>query len=80
MACSVPRPVEIGVFVDTKNQTHEQVLAIVDSILRANGAIECGIMAHFSITLGKRSEPRPESDPSPDLKKLGVTSLTKTEV
>jgi hypothetical protein len=80
MPCSVPRPVEIEVSLDTKNQTREQVIAIVESILGANGAIQCGIMGHFSVTLGQGEDRKLGTDPGPELKKLGVTSLKKTEL
>jgi hypothetical protein len=80
MACGVVRPVEIEVSLDTKNQTRENVIAIVERILNANGAIECGLMGHFTVALGASSERPPAGgDPGPELKKLGVTSLKKTE-
>jgi hypothetical protein len=80
MACSVPTPVEIEVSLNTANQTREQVIAIVERILGANGAMECGIMARFSVTLANRSERTQDTNPGPELAKLGVTSLEKTAV
>lgn len=79
MACGVVRPTKVEVSLETKNQTREKVLAIVETLLRENGAIECGIMAHFSMTLGEGSERKVGSDPGPELKKLGVTSVKSTK-
>lgn len=75
MACTVRRPVQVEVAVNTEGQTREKVIELVDALLRQNGAIECGIMGFFSIALGGDSSGKLGSDPGPDLKKLGVTSL-----
>jgi hypothetical protein len=53
MACGTGRPVKFEVALDTKGQTREKVQAIVESLLRQNNAIECGIMAAFSVTSAK---------------------------
>jgi hypothetical protein len=79
MACDV-RPVEISASLDTRNQTHEQVIALVEHIFRVNGVIECGLMGHVSFTFGQNLEKPAGGDPGPELKKLGVTSLKKTEI
>lgn len=78
MACGTGRPVKVEVSLETKDQTHEKVMAAIDALLRQNGAIECGIMGHFSFSLGESSARKLDSDPGPELKKHGVTSLKTT--
>jgi hypothetical protein len=75
MACEIQRTVKVEASLDTKHQTHEKVMQAIDALLRQNGAIECGIMGHFSFTLGPSPEQKLGSDPGPELKKHGVTSL-----
>jgi hypothetical protein len=77
MACTVPS-VRVEVSLDTHQQTREKVLAIVDALLRENGAIECGIMGAFSLALGEKSSRELGTLPGPELKRLGVTSLKTT--
>jgi hypothetical protein len=78
MACSVKRPVTLEVSLATENQTREKIFAAIDALLRENGAIECGIMAAFSMSLGEGSKQKVGSAPGPELTKLGVTSLKTT--
>jgi hypothetical protein len=73
MACEV-RPGKFEVALNTKGQTHQNVMELVEALLRQNGAIECGIMAYFSIGLGESSAEL-GSDPSPELKRHGAISL-----
>jgi hypothetical protein len=75
-----PGPVRFEVSLDTKDQTHEKVMAIMNALLRENLAIECGIMAQFSFELGRNSGEQVGSEVAPDLKKNGVISMTKTAV
>jgi hypothetical protein len=77
MACGVPRPVKMEVALNTQGQTRQSVIEVVEALLRLNGAIECGIMAYFSIGLGEGSAEL-GSDPGPELKKHGVISLKTT--
>lgn len=74
MACGTPTPVRIEAALETKGQTRQQVIDIVDAILRQNNAIECGIMAYLSVELNASAR----QEPAADLKKLGVLSLAKT--
>ena len=74
MACGTPRPVRVEAALDTKGQTRQQVIDIVDAILRQNNAIECGIMAHLALEL----KPSGNHEPGAELKKLGVVSLETT--
>lgn len=78
MACGVPRPVKMEVALNTNGQTRQQVIEVVDALLRLNGAIECGIMAYFSVGLGEGSGEL-GSDPGSELRKLGVMSLKTTD-
>lgn len=78
MACGVPRPVKMEVALNTQGQTRQSVIEVVEALLRLNGAIECGIMAYFSIGLGEGSAEL-GSDPGPELKKHGVISLKTTD-
>ena len=78
MACLV-QPGKFEVSLETKNQTREKVLAAVDAILRQNGAIECGLLGAFSVSLGEGSERKGGSAPGPELTKHGVTSLKTTK-
>jgi hypothetical protein len=71
-------PVRFSVSLDTKDQTHEKVMAVVDALLRENLAIECGIMAEFSFELGRASNEQAGSEVAPELKRNGVISLKKT--
>ena len=73
MACGTGRPVKFEVALDTKGQTRDKVQAIVESLLRQNNAIECGIMANFSVTFSECAG----VEETPDMKKLGVLSVTK---
>jgi hypothetical protein len=74
MACGTPgRPVKFEVALDTKGQTREKVQAIVESLLRQNNAIECGIMAAFSVTFSESAD----VEETPEMKKAGVRSMTK---
>ena len=73
-----PGPVRFDVALETKDQTHEKVMAIFDRLLRENLAIECGIMAQFSFSLGRDSGEQVGSEVSPELKRDGVISVTKT--
>jgi hypothetical protein len=66
------------VALNTQGQTRENVIAVVEALLRQNGAIECGIMAFFSIGLGEGSAEL-GSDPGPELRKHGVISLKTTD-
>lgn len=77
MACGVPHPVKMEVALNTQGQTRQSVIEVVESLLRMNGIIECGIMAYFSIGLGEGSAEL-GSDPGPELKKHGVISLKTT--
>jgi hypothetical protein len=79
MACTVKRPVQLEVSLETKGQTRDKVAAIVDALLRQNGVIECGIMGYISIALGKGSDEKLGTDPGPELKKDGVISVRTTE-
>jgi hypothetical protein len=74
MACGKPTPVRIEAALDIKGQTRQQVIDIVDAILRQNNAIECGIMAYLSVELNAGAQ----HEPNADLKKLGVVSLDTT--
>jgi hypothetical protein len=77
MACT-KRPTALEVSLDTKNQTPEKIHAAIDALLKANGAIECGLLAFLSMRLGEGSEQKGGSAPSPELAKAGVTSLKTT--
>jgi hypothetical protein len=66
------------VALNTQGQTRQSVIEVVEALLRLNGAIECGIMAYFSIGLGEGSAEL-GSDPGPELKKHGVISLKTTD-
>jgi hypothetical protein len=77
MACTKPAGatgVRIEAALDTRGQTRQQVIDIVDALLRQNGAIECGIMAYLAMEL----RPPEQSPSSDDLQKLGVLSLQTT--
>ena len=73
MACGTT-PVRIEAALNTKGQTRQHVIEIVEAILRQNNAIECGIMAHLTVELNPGAGREPEAG----LKKLGVLSLEKT--
>jgi hypothetical protein len=73
MPCGTGRPVRFEVAIDTKGQTHEKVHAIVDALLRQNNAIECGIMAGFSLVFSETAGVQE----TPEMKQLGVLSVTK---
>jgi hypothetical protein len=75
MACGTGRPVEFEVTLDTKGQTREKVQKIVEALLIRNNAVECGIMARFSMSFADSSTPMRESVPGSELEKLGVVSL-----
>ncbi len=74
MACGKPTPVRVEAALETRGQTRQQVIDIVDAILRQNNAIECGIMAYLALEL----KPSADREPGADLKKLGVVSLETT--
>jgi hypothetical protein len=76
MACEV-RPGKFEVALNTNGQTHQSVIEVVEALLRQNGAIECGIMAYFSIGLGESSAEL-GSDPNAELKRHGAISLKTT--
>jgi hypothetical protein len=79
MGCTVLKDVAVEVSLDTRNQTREKVTQIVEHLLRSNGAIECGILGFLSFRLGEGSDRKVGSDPEPELKKLGVTSVKTTK-
>ncbi len=80
MGCEVLHAAKAEVTIDTKHQTREKVHELVDELLRANGAIECGIMAYFSFALGEVPNLAGGSAPSVELKKHGVISVKNTKV
>jgi hypothetical protein len=80
MACTVVRPGTVEFTVDTKNQTHETVMALVETVMRQYNIIECGIMARFSITVADDAGRIQDPAPGADLKKLGVVSMSSTVV
>ena len=77
MACAV-HPVKMEVALNTKDQTRQSVIAVVEALLRQHGVVECGIMGFLSIGLGEGSERELGSDPGVELKKHGVISLRTT--
>jgi len=79
MSCGKVRSARVEVSLHTHEQTREKVHALVDALLRENGAIECGIMGYFSFALGEGSNHELGSDPGPELKKHGVISVKTTE-
>lgn len=78
MGCEVVRPGTIEFTVDTKQQTHDQVMDLLQTVMRQYAIIECGIMARFSITLGDGAAGIRDVAPSAELKKLGVVSMNST--
>lgn len=78
MGCEVVRPGTIEFTVDTKQQTHDQVMALIETVMRQYAIVECGIMARFSITLAAGASGIEEVTPSTELKKLGVVSMNST--
>jgi len=80
MACTVRRAVQLEVSVNTKNQTREQVHALVDELLRQQGIVECGIMGYFSLALGHNSDAKLGAEPDGELKKRGAIALRSTEL
>jgi hypothetical protein len=78
MACGVVRPGTVEFTVDTSQQTHDQVIELINKVMAQYAIIECGIMARFSITLGEGADGIREVTPSAELKKLGVISMNST--
>jgi hypothetical protein len=78
MGCEVVHPGTIEFTVDTKQQTHDQVMSLIETVMRQYAIVECGIMARFSITLGDGAAAIQEVTPSAELKKLGVVSMNST--
>ncbi len=78
MTCQVAHSGSVEVALDVKDQTRAKVTEIVEAILRQNNAFECGIMARFSMTFAEGPGRMQEMAPSPELKKLGVVSLTSS--
>ena len=78
MGCEVVRPGTVEFTVDTKQQTHDQVMELLETVMRQYAIIECGIMARFSITLGDGAAGIRDVTPSAELKRLGVVAMNST--
>jgi hypothetical protein len=79
MACTVNKFDTVEVSLQTQGQTREKIVAMVETMLRQAGVVECGIMGGFFMRFGEDVKVQAGPDLAADLRNLGVVSVKTTQ-